>query len=284
MNKELSYKTFDELLSEVSKDFISFDMEGMIEPAQLIGVATKINYDLGLRIHSTKERVLDVDHKTTRLPDDFYVLNHAFLCDSYTIKIPVPAGRHTEDVILDPNCCRRCGLPDPTCCCEKTYTTQCGDHIQVIEKRKFETRIYDRFERIYIKPSKFVKPGCVNSLYQTAHEAYIKNGFLYTNLDCGHLYINYEGSMEDEEGNLIVLDHPMINEYYEYALKERILENMYLNGEDVIQRLQYTQQKLRDARVYARHIVNTPDYAEFKRIWELNRKAQYQKYYDPFKN
>ena len=90
--------------------------------------------------------------------------------------------------------------------------------------------------------------------------------------------------MEDEDGNLLVLDHPMINEYYEYAIKQRVLENLYMNGEDVAQRMQLIEQRLRAARNYALTIVNTPDYAEMKNLWETNRRAQYAKYYDMFKS
>ena len=43
--------------------------------------------------------------------------------------------------------------------------------------------------------------------------------------------------MEDDQGDLLVLDQPYCNEYYEYAVKERILENMVWNGENVSQQL-----------------------------------------------
>jgi hypothetical protein len=76
----------------------------------------------------------------------------------------------------------------------------------------------------------------------------------------------------------------MINEYYEYAIKQRILENMYINGEDVVQKLSLIEQRLRGARNNALSIVNTPDFAEMKKLWEVNRKAQYHKYVDMFKS
>ena len=75
MKTELQYRTFNELLNEVSTDFVTYSNEGMIEPGQLIKVAQRVNYDLGLRIHGTKEKVLDIEKKKTKLPDDFYVLN-----------------------------------------------------------------------------------------------------------------------------------------------------------------------------------------------------------------
>ncbi len=76
----------------------------------------------------------------------------------------------------------------------------------------------------------------------------------------------------------------MLNEYYEYALKERILENLLFNGEPVEQRLSLVMQKLRPARNNALSIVNMPNFAEMKQVWAANRKAQYSKYYNMFKS
>ena len=42
--------------------------------------------------------------------------------------------------------------------------------------------------------------------------------------------------MEDDDV-ILSFDHPYCNEYYEYALKERILENMVFAGENVGQQL-----------------------------------------------
>ena len=82
----------------------------------------------------------------------------------------------------------------------------------------------------------------------------------------------------------MVPDHELINEYYEYALKERIIENLYINGEDVVQRLQLITPKLKAARNAALSLVNTPNFKEMEQLWWANRKAQYGKYYDMFKS
>jgi len=286
MKTELKYRTFDDLLAEVAIDFHVYNNEGMIEPAQLIKVAQKINYDLGIRIHKTKERILEIEHGKAKLPDDFYVMNYATLCGSYTVKQRVMQGRQVEEVIVSPDetgdTCTSCHLPEQSCHCEKTYMDSCGDTVKLVEKRKYETREYKIFTPIKFKPGKYIAQNCVNVSERAINEAEIKNGFIYTNLQTGTLYISYEGSLEDDEGNLLVLDHPMINEYYEYAMKKRILENLAINGEDVIQRMNIIAPELRAARNYALMIVNTPDYAELQNIWEMNRKAQYRKYYQMF--
>ena len=60
-------------------------LEGMVEPQQLIKVAIRVNYDLGLRIHRTKEDLLEVEHNKVGLPSDFQYLNYAFVCDEFEI-------------------------------------------------------------------------------------------------------------------------------------------------------------------------------------------------------
>jgi hypothetical protein len=284
MKTEMQYRTFDQLLNEVGTDFVIYDNEGMIEPGQLIKVAQRVNYDLGLKIHGTKEKVLDIEKRKTKLPGDFYVLNYAYLCGHYSITTPTMSGRETENVILSAALCKKCGQPDPTCSCEATYTVECktGEkvYVQVIEKRKHETKTYDTFEKLSIATS----TGKTDALDDRAKSGYIKNGFIYTNIEEGSVFISYQGALEDDEGNLLVLDHPVINEYYEYAMKQRILENLYMNGEDVVQKLQLIEQRLRAARNNALSIVNTPDFAEMYKVWQMNRKAQYYKYYDMFKS
>lgn len=291
-NKELVYKTFQELLDEVSLDFHTYSNEGMIEPSQLIKTAQKVNYDLGLRIQQTKSDILDIHNGKARLPDDFYTLNYALICSHYKRIQPKLQGRHTEDVLITEttdtcNKCHKiisCEDVDITtlCNCEKVYTNDCGDSYQVIHKLGFDTWLYDEFEQLTFKPGRLIDKNSFNLQCKSRHNAEIKNGFIYTNLIHGKLHINYEGNMEDEEGNLLVLDHSMINEYYEYSLKQRILENLYINGEDVVQKLQLIEQRLRAARNYALSIVNTPDFSELKAIWEMNRKAQHSKYYSMF--
>ncbi len=129
-----------------------------------------------------------------------------------------------------------------------------------------------------------VQCDCPNINIQAMDVAEIKDGFLLTNFKTGKDYINYQGAMENEEGELLVLDHPYCNEYYEYALKQRILENMLFAGENVSQQLGLIEQKLRASRNNALGFVNTADFAELRKIWEVNRRAQYNNYYNMFKS
>ena len=67
-NYTLKYRTFDQLLDEVFVDFQNYNLMNMIEPHQLIKVAKRVNYDLGLRIFMTKQAVLEVEKGKAKLP------------------------------------------------------------------------------------------------------------------------------------------------------------------------------------------------------------------------
>jgi hypothetical protein len=79
-NYTIKYRTFDQLMEDVLIDLPTFALENMIDPQQLIKLARKINYDLGLRLNQTKEVILDVCHGKVKLPDDFYVWNYGLIC------------------------------------------------------------------------------------------------------------------------------------------------------------------------------------------------------------
>ncbi|HOK59534.1 MAG TPA: hypothetical protein PK432_00985, partial [Candidatus Dojkabacteria bacterium] len=66
-NYTLKYRTFDQLLDAVRIDFTQYDLTNYIEPQQLIKVAKRLSYDLGLRILMTKEAVLGVKKGSVRL-------------------------------------------------------------------------------------------------------------------------------------------------------------------------------------------------------------------------
>lgn len=274
---ELKYKPFDQLLSEVLVDFHTFNLEGMIDPQQFIKVTLRVNYELGLRIHKSKDAVLEIEHNKAKLPNDFYVLNYANIVGSYTVQDPVISGTHIEDVILKT-------VPDTDSCGRvQACVSNCGQYYNLVQTLKSEVRTYEEFYPLQVGRAKVVSEDSPNLHVRSANQAQLRDGFIFTNIETGKIHLNYIGNLEDEEGNLLVVDHPLINEFYEYAIKQRILENLLMNGEDVTQKIQVIEQRLRAARNNALSLVNTPDFAEMKKLWETNRKAMYGRYYNMFK-
>jgi len=296
-------------------------LENKIEPQQLIKMARKVNYDLGLRINQTKEVVLDVCHGRVKLPDDFDTFNLAYICGDFikTVGYDI-GGTNIQEVPYTetPASVDRCAAATVNCSacnsnpCQSTAAGCLPSNVDLntsvgvygdtcIKPRVFTNCKNDKYELIQIvaggnayvsrnllplrmRSSRRIASGCPNLNVTTTNEGWIRDGFLFTSFTTGKVYLNYQGEMEDEDGNLLVPDHPLLNEYYEYAIKSRILENLYINGEDVAQRMSLIEQKLRPARNNALSVVNMPNFKELQGIHFANRKAMYAKYYDMFKS
>lgn len=282
------YRTFSQLMEDVSIDFSTYALEGMIEPQQLIKVATRVNYDLGLRIHRTKEVVLDIEHGKAQLPMDFAYINYAFRCGSYTINNSMPSGTHVEtfnDVPYVPAPSDSAPCDDETKCKDVCVVKTCDNknEYQLVQKiGPSQYRQFTSWTQLRIQSVNDPTCFCPALGAQALDIAEIKDGFLLTTFKTGKVYISYQGAMENADGDLLVLDHPYCNEYYEYAIKQRILENMIFQGENVSQQLGFIEGKLRAARNNALGFINTPDFREMQKIWTVNRRAQYHNYYNMF--
>ena len=173
-----------------------------------------------------------------------------------------------------------------TCIPPRVFMNCKGDKYELVQivGGSGETRTYSSTMPLRMKASQDIECNCPNLYWNTANEGWIQGGFLFTTLDTCKVYLNYQGQMEDDQGNLLVPDHDLLNEYYEYALKARIFENLYLNGEDVAQRMQLVEQRLKAARNNALSVVNTPNFRELEDMWWTNRRAMYGKYYSMFES
>lgn len=282
------YRTFTQLMEDVSIDFSTYALEGMIEPQQLIKVATRVNYDLGLRIHRTKEVVLDVEHGKAQLPMDFAYLNYAFRCGSYKINNTMPSGTHVEtfnDVPYKPAPSEKDPCNEDDTCKDVCVIKTCNEknEYQLVQKvGEQQYRTYSNWTQLKIKNVNDPSCFCPALGAQALDIAEIKDGFILTTFKTGKVYISFQGAMENTNGDLLVLDHPYCNEYYEYALKQRILENMLWQGENVSQQLNLIEGRLRAARNNALGFINTPDFQEMQKVFTMNRRAQYHNYYNMF--
>jgi hypothetical protein len=318
-NYTIKYRTFSQLVAAAKADFRKYDLNDEIMDQDLVKVAQRVNYDLGLRVNKTKEIILDVEKGRVRLPNDFYTLNFMLMCGEYEVKQALPQGTHIEEKIIDPlvptyqnpppnvidvctdpvvdpvvpcDPCNTCGDPccTPVCeSCSPTVPNSCkldckGQTIQVVQRVTYETRTFRTLRPVkLLENAQDIDCDCPNLYWDSPFTGWIKDGWLYLNFKTGKVYINYQGAMEDENGNLLVVDHDMINEYYEYALKQRILENLVMNGSQVTQaQIQLIEQRYRVARNAALSIVRTPNFSEMKRVWKMNRRSMYDKYYNMF--
>jgi hypothetical protein len=172
-----------------------------------------------------------------------------------------------------------------TCIRPRVFMNCKGEKYEIIQIMPTgQTRQYNVLIPLRMKPSQNIECECPNLYFNTPNQGWLKDDFLYTTLNTCKVYINYQGQLQNDNGEILVPDHPLLNEYYEYALKQRILENLYMNGEDVVRKIELIEQRYKVARNQALSLVNTPNFEEMKKLWWANRRAQYGKYYDMFKS
>ena len=306
-NYTLKYRTFDSLIDDCMIDFKKYADNNLIEPSELIKVARKCNYELGLRIYKTKEVVLEVNRGRCKLPEDFYVLNFAMGLGKMAFKQYRPTGTHVEDVIVKnrykvaptdnidkckekEDICPHCEEPEPDYCeCSDDFElvpNSCrldceGNTVQLLQRFKSEIMVYRDFFPINIlSDTEDFNGFCPGKYWQAPDTATIKNGWIYTSFNSGNIYINYQGDMVDDEGSLLVPDHELLNEYYELAIKLAILKNLYYNDEELnVNKIQLMQEDYRKARNNAMSLVNTPNFNEMKEMMRMNRHAIYNRFY-----
>lgn len=107
MKTEIQYRTFDELLDSVKIDMKHLNLEGVIDTQQLIKIAIRVNYELGLKINPSKSRAIEVKGGKAKLPPDFNVLNFALICDDTTTVVDVNDDKTYTQGIAD-GIFRRC--------------------------------------------------------------------------------------------------------------------------------------------------------------------------------
>lgn len=277
----LKYRTFESLMADVTDDLETYEAEGLIDPSKYIKVAKKVNAELGVDVQQEKEVILTVENYKANLPNDFYLLNFALLCTKRRVTIETPTQK-TEEVEI-PLC-----APDPEpgpCGCSIVRTNGCCSRYKLVQKIKTETIEFEEVDLLNITTSsrKYCANGCKNLGYDSINNAQIKGDYIYTNFCDGTIYLNYMGIMEDEEGSLLTVDHPLINDYYEYAIKERVLENIVLNRDaSVADQYKLAVARAREERTRALLLRNMPEFSEIQDAIHHNRKVAYNKYYKMF--
>lgn len=270
---EIKFRTFDSLLASVEDDLPSQNANGYIEPSQLVKTAYKINKELNVAFEKVSEDVIEIENYRAKLPLNFYVMNFATLCGtgSKTYRDPLYKHTHTEGkCISEPICGDPCNEENVT----ELHITKTYKTYDVVWKTHYPVK--------FIDPG-FIRTDCPNRHCRTTNTAYIRDGYVMTNIQNGFMYINYTPILEDEKGDLLVIDHPIINDYYETALKVKIFENMFSQGEDVVGQLRYYKEELRKTKVVAFNIVSTPGFYRMVDYLNNRRKKMYHKYIQMFK-
>jgi hypothetical protein len=269
----IKYKPASVILDQVAEELSSYDDQGMIDYGKLYKIIRKCNAILGLKLNPEKQIMLSVKNFKVKLPEDFESLNFAFLCQTKKINVTLPSGFQVEYKDVS-------SWKQKSCC-----IWQCETETVIFEKTKEEWQSFSKFDIVRVNSSSMGQCAhqCPNFFSRSQSMISIgQDGWISTNFETGDLYLNYVGSMENEDGDLMVLDHPIVEAYYEAAVTAHIFKLIYRNKEDDVQQL-YADAVIEKSRAekVATSLVNMPEYTEIRDVAQAQRVRHFNKYVLP---
>lgn len=277
---ELQYKTFSSLMDTVEEDLSRFADNNLIKRRRYIKTVRTVNSDLGLMINKRKEIFIDVENYRADLPTDLLSIICMMSVEQrhggYLGTSMIP-GTHivynTREDLISKN------IPITTEGCIST----CNNCYWVTRKTQSAEIIYSYMQ--LLKPSVdakkyFCKDSINRSISDGRYIVDIHDEEIHVNFESGTIYINYLCDMIDEDGNLLLLDHPLVNDYYEWAVKSKVLEDIWHNSDADVERKYVNARdiQLPKYRARAEKIVTFPGYRKMK---EYNQKLL-GNYYDKY--
>lgn len=271
------YKSFDQLMAGVESDLGKWADEGYLDRGIFIKTIRKVNAFLGLKINMEREDMIEVKNHVALLPGDFQFLQLALACQTEYVRGPVLSGAQTESHTI-PLSNKACEMHS---CSGDECEGPCNNCIWITQKIGIKTQTFTDIRTLELTNSSRSRctDTCLNFHFRSPHQIRIQEDHATFSFTEGLVYINYIADMLDENNNILILDHPLVNDYYEYAVKEAFFENMFLNKEgDFLQVYQAMQAKLRLAKIQAMGFVNTPEYGDIQKMFIDNRHRFYKRY------
>jgi len=287
----INYKTYSELMYDIEDDLSTFTDQGHIDRDKYIKIVQKCNSFLSVKINPEREVAIDIVGGRGKLPNNFKILEFAFICTKFKEYTSIPGVEiHYEEEItpvtsltkIKEDCVTMCGSPNYLCNKDKYNCTP----YQVWRKSTNNYIEVSVASPVRLVNSQHCKSGCINSNIYSLYEIniikekdryYINAGF-----DEGVIYVSYVAEMLTEDNDILILDHPLVTEYYEYAVKERIYEDLWLNGLDQVQnKMKLMIEKHMMSKREAKRFVSMSDFEELKTIHFDNRKRHELRYFTP---
>lgn len=265
----LNYKKASTILEQVAEELNSYDEQGLIDNSKLYKILRTCNATLGIRLNPEKQVMVRVNNFHAPTPSDYEALNFAFLCHKKKLNVTRPHGFHVEIKSF-----QEWQPKDNSCCIFERET-----ETVIVQKCKEEWQEFSHFDMVRITDSTKCSDNCMNVLSRSSNSVSINKNDIVTDFKEGDLYLNYVGAMEDEDGDLLVLDHPLTEPYYEAAVIHHLFKLLLRNKEaDVAQLYTESLRALQRAKIDALNFTNMPEYTELRDLYQAQRVRLWRKY------
>jgi hypothetical protein len=162
----------------------------------------------------------------------------------------------------------------------------CNNEIFIVRQPQIQREIEIK-TFIPLSMSKRCHDSCTNyspqSVVKSEYAVDLEDNIIRTSFKEGQLFLCYIGTLEDEDGLPMIPFHPLLNGYYEWSLKKKILEDVFMNSDaDVDKKLQYAIQEQKNAYLEAWQFTGYPEHKELENNQKRYEAEFYNKWYKNF--
>lgn len=276
--KNLELRPMDELMAIVKNDFRKLDAEGLIDDGTCIKTIMACNERLGIPIREIKQGCIPVHEYKAKLPlnfDKLFFVTALTATNSITMSMRNPfSNSFDRDVIYEAEVDRG-SLGNP-------------DSYGVTIKRTENVTIHNSmgFIELGVSPSSqsSCHVSCPNTTRKGKYTVTIEDDYINTPFRSGEIYIMYLANMQDEDGHLLFPFHPLITPYYEWSIKEKVLEDTIFNADgDYAAMYKLAQSNRVKAWLDAFNVTSTREYGDYVDMQKKKELGWYNEYFKFFR-
>jgi len=239
----LNFIPADSIIASVQEDLSSFDANNQLDPGRWYPWIKKVVSDLGIGCFEYKHALVWIKNFKGKLECDFHILDSAFLvqdeCCGGQAPSRGPIHYQGRSIIWD-DTTTSCANQEPDCegCDFRTCSLDTFNEVTVREYVQglpytyqvpvyFPLHVNQRVSKGWCLPHSV----CFGS--SSKQEITINNGEIFTNFEEGIILLNYYAYPYDENGVPKVPDNPKFKLAIEQYLKWKVLENLWVNNDDM---------------------------------------------------
>lgn len=243
----LNFISAESLIASIQEDLSSYDANNQLDPGRWYPWIKKVVTDIGVECFEYKHALVYINDYQGPLECDFQVLDSAFwvktdCCNGgYPPQGPVHYqgcsiiwdDTTTSCATMTPDCAAGESTCDfRTCSLEKVNEVTVREYVQGLPYTYYiplgvPLAVNQRVSKGWCLPHSI----CFGS--RSNQEITIANGTIYTNFKEGVILLNYYTYPVDENGIPKIPDNPKYKLAIEHYLKWKILENLWINNDDM---------------------------------------------------
>jgi hypothetical protein len=272
-NKTYDFITYSEIMSMVRADLRIYDEMGLINDLNYIEPIRVCNEKLGLTFSESKELILEVSDFKAMLPPDFYKVFYmaALSKRGFSVANMINAFDNHQD--------QRTSYEADLC----KGTFGCAENVTVIYKREAAeiTNIYYNWDEIAVAKRRAGKCHKLSPLKNDGkYVVDFTDTEILTPFREGEIYMIYLSEMVNEEGEILVPNHPLILPWYKWTVIEKVLSDIIFNSDDanVAEKYKLASRKKDEAWLDAWNFTTDRTYQQMM----ADKKARELKWYNQY--